>query len=1280
MTKKRETMDDRIQEALRAIERRRAMLERLRSPADKRTLVESLDCSRATVDRAIRRLEGWGWIERDDDGWRLTHAGRTILDRYLRFRTAFGEVMSGTEALPSLPPSADVDAAVFEGGIVEASVGERLETDGPSDGLPTPVRRRVGDADRIQLVAPEETAAMLLSSCRELASGTIEAVLDPAALSRLPDRTPELARWLVAVDRVEAYAADTPPYALLLFENGNERTVSVVSHRTDRSVEGVVTNDTAAAIEWGKNRYRSLRRSATPLADAVEWGGIAARTDPDPADTLDREGFLELSPAYFAERETLPLPTAWRVGIDFPEIAAGHALEREHVQDGERRSLVEDLLSALSGGGTRALVGPPGSGKSTVCRDVAYRWYRTTGSVLYRPEGGPEPFESWRALVRLLSDRPRPTLVVVEDALRADVRAVFRAIEQLEDDSAVAFLLESSADRWEVDGTFDVDPHDEAVRERIETVRIPALDATERNRFRDKLETVVDVPVDDVPLDASQLQADSMDATDGESVEDGAAVDTHTGVPPERRDGANPGVLLLFLHRLVMQIEPFDADATADTTDRTEAGGGDGIDPGQGSAAAGEGSEPTDSTTPGGDRRQPEPAAAGGETASRGTETRATTGLDTEIARTCASLRGDELAMDTAVLVNLLNAAGLPVAPEYAYALAVEAGDGIGIPSTGTTGDTIVGEEGVSDRIRRVERALDRLSGQVLFGDPGNGRCRTVHAGWSTAFLQQLLETDGRAAVGRVDRCVSTLLALADDEEARERIRDLRAEGPLSTPPDGTDPFDRIAEDSAGWVESITRRLVEFGGEYPALTPLFCGHREPTFTIPGACPSGLRAELTERCGRAHLSGGRLEEATRSFESALDRLERTELAADDRLRLRARCRVGLGQVAVERGEYDEAETLYRNALAAYRELDDQLGIADSLRHLGSVAQLRSNLDAAETRYARSLRIYLDLGANRKTAQALSDLGSVAQDRGDFETARRHYHESRRRYAAVGARQELVDVLCKLATVGWVTGDLDAAEKRARRAAAVGREIGYESGFATAQYHLAVVSNVRGNTDAAREYADRAVDSFAAIGNTHHEASVRSLLGEIERTAGNLDRAETHYEAAASRHERLDDDRALLDALLGLGRVANERGALDRAAEYAERALEAAREVGDARSEAACLRLLGGIDRERGEFARAETRLEDALSGYREVEERHGEAAAALELAELAADRGDRDRARELFERSVATYREVDAAPDAADALEQFADRCAEWGADEEARRRHTTAERLRDSDE
>lgn len=60
---------------------RRDYLERLaEAPAWKRTLIDDLGDSRSTVDRAVETLQDVGLVERTEDGFRTTYAGRVLLD------------------------------------------------------------------------------------------------------------------------------------------------------------------------------------------------------------------------------------------------------------------------------------------------------------------------------------------------------------------------------------------------------------------------------------------------------------------------------------------------------------------------------------------------------------------------------------------------------------------------------------------------------------------------------------------------------------------------------------------------------------------------------------------------------------------------------------------------------------------------------------------------------------------------------------------------------------------------------------------------------------------------------------------------------------------------------------------------------------------------------------------------------------------------------------------------------------------------------------------------
>ena len=69
---------------------------------------------------------------------------------------------------------------------------------------------------------------------------------------------------------------------------------------------------------------------------------------------------------------------------------------------------------------------------------------------------------------------------------------------------------------------------------------------------------------------------------------------------------------------------------------------------------------------------------------------------------------------------------------------------------------------------------------------------------------------------------------------------------------------------------------------------------------------------------------------------------------------------LGNIAHERGDYDEAERLHRESLSISLEIGDRPFEALSLGNLGLIAHERGDLEEAERLYRESVRIKNELG--------------------------------------------------------------------------------------------------------------------------------------------------------------------------------------------------------------------------------------------------------------------------------------------------------------------------------
>jgi len=136
--------------------------------------------------------------------------------------------------------------------------------------------------------------------------------------------------------------------------------------------------------------------------------------------------------------------------------------------------------------------------------------------------------------------------------------------------------------------------------------------------------------------------------------------------------------------------------------------------------------------------------------------------------------------------------------------------------------------------------------------------------------------------------------------------------------------------------------------------------------------------------------------------------------------------GLGMVATGQGEYASARDAYEQSLAIRRRLGDTWGIANSLHNLGRVVQRQGDFETAHALIGESLTIWRERGDKQNMAMALVNLGFVACNRGDYASARSLIDES------LVIRQELRDERgIAYALEGFAC--LAAAQGQARRAA-------------------------------------------------------------------------------------------------------------------------------------------------------------------------------------------------------------------------------------------------------
>lgn len=228
-------------------------------PADKRTLVSELDCSRSTVNRGVRELEAAGLVEYDEGGYRTTPLGRRIVD-------GFAELAADAAVWAKLEPFlrwAPEEELGFDLTLLD---GADLVVPDPGDPYGV-INRHVG-----RLRTMDEGRFLLPFTGLHAAETARERVVDHGADCEVVV-APSVARTFRDDEYAPVVAEMVDAGGLRVFRADEELplSVGVVDDRVQFiAAEGeepraLVETDCREVREWAVERFEACKREAEPV-------------------------------------------------------------------------------------------------------------------------------------------------------------------------------------------------------------------------------------------------------------------------------------------------------------------------------------------------------------------------------------------------------------------------------------------------------------------------------------------------------------------------------------------------------------------------------------------------------------------------------------------------------------------------------------------------------------------------------------------------------------------------------------------------------------------------------------------------------------------------------------------------------------------------------------------------------------------------------------------------------------------------------------------------------
>lgn len=292
----------------------------------------------------------------------------------------------------------------------------------------------------------------------------------------------------------------------------------------------------------------------------------------------------------------------------------------------------------------------------------------------------------------------------------------------------------------------------------------------------------------------------------------------------------------------------------------------------------------------------------------------------------------------------------------------------------------------------------------------------------------------------------------------------------------------------------------------------------------------LRAKATYRAGGLEIIRGKLTGTTELVEEAL-----VTCWENDDAEGTAWCLNLLGQAGTwGYKDYDEAAAHLSESIELFSMLENEWGVAWSLRYLGQINEARGDYEGGILKQKDGLQRFEDIGDVWNSAHSLYLMGGSMYQHGDFEGARWAYEQSLVKCEIVEDKVMEAHALKGLAQLAIQRNDLKQAEKLSRDALEDLQKIGDEHCAAGAMRDLGDIALRRGNFKRATMYFRESLLGYETLGNEipialtiQRFAALAESTGREEEAARLLAAVDAHIREDAwqsfpifkSEHERL-----------------------------------------------------------------------------------------------------------------------------------------------------------------
>jgi CHAT domain-containing protein len=225
----------------------------------------------------------------------------------------------------------------------------------------------------------------------------------------------------------------------------------------------------------------------------------------------------------------------------------------------------------------------------------------------------------------------------------------------------------------------------------------------------------------------------------------------------------------------------------------------------------------------------------------------------------------------------------------------------------------------------------------------------------------------------------------------------------------------------------------------------------------------------------------------------------------------------GVLEMDRGRYEQAQTLFERVLAVARSSGDQFWEANTLLDLSWSADEQAHFDEALDWADRARQISVSHGYEDISQTALGNMGWAYYKLGDAGKGQEMFIEAAKQAEKLG---DVTDQTRWLIDGGYIymdAHDFNVAEQSFQQSLKLAKQINSREDILTALQALAFVSVQTGRLEDASVYADQALSMARADGNKRDEVYPRLVQGQVAAQQHDATAAESAFREVAQAME-------------------------------------------------------------------------------------------------------------------------------------------------------------------